>query len=366
MPDKGKVMDFFQNQQFDEAISYLTPAVGNDSNNVQLLGWLGYAYYMNDNNGTALEYFGRVFAIDPANIGAIQYLAILNNRQDPDKARLFTLRLIDLQPGKAVHYRNMGDLLRRANERDSAMPYFLHAYELAPNDLKNAFGLAEILVERRLYTEADSILDAALARDSVNISCTRLRIRSAYEQKAYADALVPGERLVRLAEPALNALTQLVLSYYNLKMYADCVRVCEYMTTAGLSVESTYYYEARAWARLKDYTRSNELLRTCLTTAISATAEWYYYDLGENFEELKQYKVAIAQYDTAYYLFRDPMMKYNCGRIYEANLKNMEQARKYYLQYIAFGKPKTPQESKAYDYIRRRWGKKGQKPSAGK
>jgi len=351
-------MDFFQNQQFDEAIGYLSPAATADSNDLQLLGWLGYAQYMNDNNGAAAQYFGRIFTIDSNNLGAIRYLAILNSRQDPDKAREYTFRLINLQPGKAVHCRNMGDLFRRANERDSALPYYEHAYELAPNDLKNAAALAESLVERRLYTNADSILDMALARDSLNIPCLKLRIRSAYEQKAYSDILVPGERLVRLGEPALNAVTQLALSYYNLKMYSDCIRVCDYMTTAGMSVESTYYYEAKACAKLKDYARSNELLRLCLTSAISVAAEWYYYNLGENFEELRQYKTAIAQYDTAYYLFKDPMMKYNNGRIYEANLKSTELARKYYLQYLALAKPKTPEEIRAYEYTRRRWGKK--------
>ncbi|HZE86310.1 MAG TPA: hypothetical protein VE035_18450 [Puia sp.] len=356
--DKSKVMDFFQNQQFDEAIGYLSPAATADSNDLQLLGWLGYAQYMNDNNGAAAQYFGRIFTIDSNNLGAIRYLAILNSRQDPDKAREYTFRLINLQPGKAVHCRNMGDLFRRANERDSALPYYEHAYELAPNDLKNAAALAESLVERRLYTNADSILDMALARDSLNIPCLKLRIRSAYEQKAYSDILVPGERLVRLGEPALNAVTQLALSYYNLKMYSDCIRVCDYMTTAGMSVESTYYYEAKACAKLKDYARSNELLRLCLTSAISVAAEWYYYNLGENFEELRQYKTAIAQYDTAYYLFKDPMMKYNNGRIYEANLKSTELARKYYLQYLALAKPKTPEEIRAYEYTRRRWGKK--------
>jgi tetratricopeptide (TPR) repeat protein len=356
--DKNKVMDFFQNQQFDEAINYLSPAATADSSNLQLLGWLGYANYMNDNNGMAEQCFGRMFTIDSTNLGAIQYLAILNSRQDPDKARAFTLRLINLQPAKAVYYRNMGDLLRRTNQRDSALPFYNRAYELAPNDLKNASALAETLVERRLYTNADSILNAALIRDSLNIPCLKLRVRSAYEQKAYADVLIPGERLVRLAEPALNAVTQLALAYYGLKLYDDCVRVCEYMTTAGMSVESTYYYEAKACAKLKDYARSNELLRTCLTSAISPAAEWYYDNLGENFEELKQYRTAIAQYDTAYYLFKDPVMKYNNGRIYEANLKNMEMARKYYLQYISLAKPKTPEEMKAYEYTRKRWGRK--------
>jgi hypothetical protein len=44
--DKNKVGDYFQNQQFEEAIRYLAPALQSDSNNVPLLGYTGYAYYM--------------------------------------------------------------------------------------------------------------------------------------------------------------------------------------------------------------------------------------------------------------------------------------------------------------------------------
>lgn len=37
--DKNEIMDFFQNQQFEEAISYLLPAAIADTQNIQLLGY---------------------------------------------------------------------------------------------------------------------------------------------------------------------------------------------------------------------------------------------------------------------------------------------------------------------------------------
>ena len=163
---------------------------------------------------------------------------------------------------------------------------------------------------------------------------------------------------MRLDEPSLSALTQIVLSYYNLEMYNDCIRVCEYMLHSDLDIEAIYYYEAKAWAKLKDFAKSNELLQTCLAKAISKTAEMYYYNLGENQEALKQFKKAVSQYDTAYYLFKNPVMKYNCGRIYESNLKNEKLAQKYYTAYLALAKPQSPNEKKAYEYVRERWSKK--------
>ena len=356
--DRNKLMDFFQNQQFDEAISYLAPAAASDSSNLQLLSWLGYAYYMNDNSTVAGSYYRRMFSIDSNSITANYYLSRIIGNTDPETAASFAIRLVQLQPGNPVHYRAMAGLLLREKQRDSALRYYNRAYELAPNDTKNAAGLAELLIDKKDFARADSILEAGLGRDSLNIPCLKLRIRSAYETKNYIRVPALGERLVRMDEPALNALTQLSLAYYNLKKYNDCIRICEYMLSKDLLLESVYYYEAKAWAQLKEYGKSNELLRLCLSKAIAKTAETYYYELGENAEATNQYKAAIAQYDTAYYLFKSPLMKYNGGRIYELRLKNAVQARKYFLQYLAVAKPESAEEKKAWEYVKSQWGKK--------
>ena len=141
---------------------------------------------------------------------------------------------------------------------------------LAPTDYRNIVALADALIEKKAYPQADSILDIGLAKDSLNLSM---------------------------------------------------------------------------------------LLAICLGKAISQTAEWYHNDLAGNYEELKNYKAAIAHYDTAYYLFKDPIMLYNCGRISESLLKNTTMARKYYRLYLSTAHPQSPEEKKAYNYVRRRWGK---------
>jgi tetratricopeptide (TPR) repeat protein len=357
--DKSKVGDYFQNQQFEEAIQYLATALRSDSNNISLLGYTGYAYYMNDNKQAAEGCYQHIFDLDSNNIAALSYLVLLNTNEDREKAMSFTRRLLGLQPAKAVWWRTMGELLRRAQQPDSAMDYLTRAHELAPTDAKTIAALADVLIDKRYYPLCDSMLDAGLERDSLNINFLRLRIRSAYQAGDYPGVFIPGERLIRIDEPGAvsGSLTWLALSYYNLKKYPDCIRVCEYMLNSGLEQEAIYYYEARAWAKLKEYAKSNTLLDTCLTKAISKTADWYYYDMGENYEGLKNFKMAMASYDTAYYLFKDPTMLYNCGRIAESELKNTTLARKYYSRYLAAAHPQSPEEKRAYAYVRSRWGK---------
>ena len=356
--DKNVVNEYFQNQQFDEAIAYLAPVLrGSDSSDVAALGYAGYAYYMNDDARAAYRCYQRIVGLDSNNVAALHYLVLIESGEDVDEAIGYAARLIELQPGRAGWWRIMGELSRRKNQPDTALVYFNQAYVLAPGDVKVIAGLAELLEDQKNFTRADSILDLALEKDSLNSNLLKLRVRSAYFAQDYVHAIIPGERVVQSGEPATQALNWLALSYYNLKQYPDCIRVCEHMLDLGLELEAVYYYEARAWAKLRHYQQSDSLLEICLSKAISKTAEWYYDALGENHESLAAYRQAVANYDTAFYLFKDPLVLYTCGRICETELHNTVLARQYYRRYLALGKPVSKQEKEAYAYVRRIWGK---------
>jgi len=355
--DKNIVMDFFQNMQYEDAISYLLAAEKMDSLDLQMLGYLGYAYHMNDDLINASKYYQKMLDVDSNNFSANQYFANIYSNTDPETARIYVYRLINSNPQKAVYYRKMGDLFRRRNQKDSAFIYYDCAFRLSPNDNKNGAALADLLIDQKNYLRADSIIDEGIVKDSLSVPYLKLRIRSSYEAAAYHRVLIPGERLMRLGEGSLTTLTQVVLSYYNLKLYIDCIRVCDYLVAKGMAGESVYYYAAKSHAKLREFDKSNELLQICLEMAISKTAEYYFHALGENHEEMKQFKKAIAHYDTAYYLFKDPLMLYNCGRILDSNLKNKGAAKKYYSKYLMFAKPQSIDEKRAYDYIKKRYQK---------
>lgn len=359
--DKNKVMELFLNMQYDDAIDYLLPAERTDPSNLQLLGFLGYAYNMNEDLANAGQYYGKMLSIDSNNIAANQYFANFYSSSEPDKAPRFVYRLINLKPDNAFYYKKMGDLFRRKLQKDSALLYYNFAYQLSPNNPTYGAGLTELLIDQKNYSRADSILQEGLNKDSLSILYLKLRIRSFYETKAYHLVLKPGETLIRLEEGPSSAFNQLALSYYNLKMYKDCIRVCDFMVAKELASESIYYYAAKSWSKLNDYKKSNELLRVCLGMAISNTADYYYHALGENYEALKQYKTAIAQYDTAYYLFKKPIMLYNSGRIWDSDLNNEPAAERYYSRYLRMAKPESTDEKKVYDYVREKWGKGKQK-----
>jgi tetratricopeptide (TPR) repeat protein len=355
--DKNIVMDFFQNMEYEDAISYLLAAEKVDHLNLQILGYLGYAYHMNDDLSNASRYYQKMLDVDSNNVSANQYFSNIYSNTDPETARIYMYRLINGNPQKAVYYRKMGDLFRRRNQKDSAFIYYDQAFRLSPNDNKNGAALADLLIDLKNYPGADSIIDDGIVKDSLSVPYLKLRVRSSYEVTAYRQVLIPGERLIRLGEGSLTTFTQVALSYYNLKLYKDCIRVCDFLVEKGMAGENVFYYAAKSHAKLHEFDISNELLRTCLDLAISKTAEYYFHALGENYEEMKQFKKAITHYDTAYYLFKDPLMLYNCGRVLDGNLKNYNAAKKYYSKYVTLAKPESMDEKKAYDYIKRKYQK---------
>ena len=357
--DKVAVLNYIQNQEYEEAIAYLAPIVKADSGNAGLLGYAGYAYYMNENYRASGDCYRRLLQIDSNNIPALHFLLMIDLNDHPAEAMLYAMRLVQLQKERAPWSRIMGELFARMNQRDSALYYYNRAYALAPNDLRTIAGLADLLIGNRNFGQVDTMLDAAEQQDSLNPTLLRLQVRAAYLSQRYQRAVEPGERLVRSAEPALQALTWLALSYYDLKAYPDCIRVCEHMLDQGLTQEAVYYYESRAWAKVGEYRRSDSLLQIAIKMAISPTAEWYYFDLASIHEALKQYRAAVVNYDTAYYLFRDPTALYTCGRICEMQLHDLAKAKKYYLRYMAVAQPKTEAEKKALRYVRKRWGNHG-------
>lgn len=355
-PDKEKINDYFQNQQYEDAVDYLNTFYKKDSTNLLVLNSLGYAFYMNDEKEKARIYYQKIFISDSNNISANQYLTNIDIAANKyEDAKTFIVRLTHINPSRSSYYRILAGIFKKNREEDSARFYYEHAYRLAPSDNKNITAYADILIDDSNYLRADSILHVGLTKDSTNISFLKLLFQSSYNSKNYAGLIPPGERLITLGELQVPILSRLVFAYYSLKKYGDCILLCQMMDSNLIAGESTYYYESMSWAKLDKFELSNELLVKCLGYSISKTSELYYYNIARNLETLKNYKKAISNYDTAYYLFKNPFMLYNGGRIYDERLKNYKKAKLYYLKYLTVAKPESGEENKLYGFVKSRY-----------
>lgn len=351
--DKNKTADFFQNEQYNEAIKYLESDTASHPNDIYVLNSLGYAYYRIKDFGKAQHNYLKAFKSDTVNFTANKYLALLNiNYKQYDEALIYYNRLVRIQPQNGILYKFMGDVYAEKDNDDSALLMYAAAYSLQPQAQKIVSAYGNHLLEGKNYKRADSVLNAFLAYDSVNESVMALAVRSAYEQENYKQAASFSNRWLHVDVTDVNTTVHLAISNYNLKDYLLAFRLCDTLLQQGIETESLLYYASRAMYKLKQYKKSNDLLTQCLSKAISANADTYFSSAADNFEELKQYKKAIAAYDTAYYLFKNPLSLYNIGRLYESGLNNKKIAYQYYSKYLRRSKPKNDDEKRVYAYVK--------------
>jgi len=352
--DKNKVTDYFQNEQYTEAVQYLKSMESTAATDITFLNSLGYACYMLDQQPEATRYYQEALAIDSTNFTANRYMGLIKtNTKNYDEALFYYHRLIQKAPSYALLYKAIGDVYVREKLPDSALVNYATAYFLQPQNPKIVYSYADQLLDKELYPKADSILNEYLKNDTLNFSFIKLAIRSAYEQKAYDTAAAYTEKWKQSDILDIGTTKQLALANYYIKRYEDCLDICNTLLDQDLEIESLYYYAAKALYQLKNYQKSNELLQKSIHLAISNTADSYYAARAENFESLKQYKSAIAAYDTAYYLFKNPLTLYNIGRIYETYLHNNAVAKQYYKRYIKIAKPESEDEKEVYNYVKK-------------
>jgi len=355
--DKSKIADYFQNEQYNDAIKYLDSNAANHPNDVYLLNSLGYAHYMIKDFMGAEENYTKAFKSDTLNFTANKYLALINTHYKRyDEALVYYKRLATTQPQNGFLYKYMGDVYADKGNTDSALLMYATAYSLQPINEKITSAYATQLLENKNYKSADSVLNAFLAHDSSNVSAMILAVRSAYEQQNYRQAATFTNRWRNVDFVDVNTTVHLAISNFNLKNYILSFRLCDTLLQQGIETEGVLYYASRAMYKLNEFKKSNDLLEQCLSKAISPNADTYLSSKADNFEALKQYKKAIAAYDTAYYLFRSPLSLYNIGRLYEGGLNNKKLAYQYYSRYLKSGKPASKDEKRVYAYVKELMG----------
>lgn len=347
---KAIVMDYLQQQQYDEAILYINKnATPQDPSALSLLG---YTYNLSGKPDQAAAAYNKWLLIDSTAIQPHLQLATIYTQQDkPSLAIPHYQQLISLQPEKAIYYRQLAFAFSATRQYDTALVYLNKAYTLNPADPKVVARLGEEWVERKQYTTADSILLPYLSKDSMNAFVIIPAIRSAYFQKHYPQTIQLGHRLMEQNLTPPSAMTYVAAACFNSTRYDECIRINEYMTTRQAALEGIIYYAALAYNRLKNYDQSNQLLRLCISMAKSKSLEEYYAAMAGNYELLKQYKQAAANYDTSFYLSHEPLRQYSLGRMYESRLQNKTLATKHYKKYLLLAKPKDEEEQAIYKYV---------------
>jgi len=354
--DKNRVMEYLQDQQYEEAISYLLPVI--DSKDVRQVALLAYTYYQAGKTADAVSQYNKVLTLDSNHLMAHQYLATINTQQDqPMKAMEHYKKVVALRPNSAAAWKQLSFAAFLAHEEDAGFAWLQKAYDMNQADARVVSRLAEEWLERKRFGAADTLLNTFLATDSSSALVLMTATRTSYLLKDYQRTLILGGKLQTLNVSSANTFIYVAAAAFNLKKYPDCIAVNEYLSARNASSENIMYYAAMAYTQLKKYEESNALLQTCIDMAKSASLDNYYTGMAVNYEALGHYKPAIAYLDTAYFLFHQPLKQYSIGRIYDAHMKNEVLATRYYKRYIDLYKGETTEEKEIYEYLKSRMKK---------
>jgi tetratricopeptide (TPR) repeat protein len=350
--DRNHLTDLFQNDDYDEAISFLSSLPG-QSGNPQYETDLGYALFMSGNYANARTAFQAVARVQPSNIKAQLYLAKANEELDlPDSALYHYLRLTNLAPGNYRHWQKATQLYIDKAMYDSAMECVKKGYAYNPSSGFLAVQFANVLIRLKKADEADSLITRFLQRDSSNREVIAKKVDLAYRKPDHRQVIRWGEQLLRDSVDMTLPYINLAYSYLNVDSFSKSIALCEWMINKNRAYPQILYCAALAHAKRKEYEASNDYLDKCIALSIQKEATMYLNAKSDNYEEMKQYRNSANYHDTSYYIFHSPPDLYYAGRIYDKYLNNPAKAASYYRQFLAKRKkPANSEEIRVFEYI---------------
>lgn len=351
--DRVQFQQFIQNQEYGQAIQVLkkTPPTGFSK---EYYLNLGYAYFMNEEEKNALPAYQAVYEQEPSNRQANLYLAIIYQRMKKyTDALSFYKNLTQLQPDQYKYWFYTASMYSALDERDSAFTYTEKAYSLNPRAANVVLRYASGLAYKKEQKRAIAVIDSFLMADSSNEEIVARKISYSARENKHKEVIFWGERLLKDSAIQPSAYISLAYAYLNTQKIDQCLVLCDWLELQGMKSEPTTYCAALCYAQKGDFVKSNLLLDECLKQNLLEEAKTYFRSKADNYEKTKEYKKAIAQYDSSYYIFQNPYDLYYKARVYDVNLNNKTQASVFYKKFLAEKqKPETPLEEKLFNYIK--------------
>lgn len=350
--DRTRLTDLFQSDDYEGAITWLSSLNGLAGNS-QYQADLGYALYMNGSYEQSKAAFFPVITREPGNLKANLYLARANEElEHPDSALYYYRQLNRLAPRNFRYWQKTTQLYTDMALHDSALLSVQTGFGFNPGSPVLAVQYANALVRTKKAERADSVISAFLLRDTSNRDVIAKKIDLVARKPDHKQVIYWGAKLLRDSADLTMPFVNLAYSYLNSDSIDRSIYVCEWLISKNRAIPPVLYCAALAYAKKKDYVKSNEYLDKCLGLSILEEATQYFHAKSDNYEEMKQYRMAASYHDTSYYIFQTPLDLYYAGRLYDKYLNNPTKAAAYYKQFLIKRKrPATTDEMRIFEYI---------------
>lgn len=348
--DDALLLDYYQNQRYAEAASYLKSVYSEPVNDPKVLSRLAYTSQMAGKLPDAEGYYQRILNNDSTNTAVLYNLASLNQRRgNNNKAEVYYRRIISKDTTDFQVYKQLAIISHKKADMIGALVYLQKANKLNPTEFDVASDLSDLYITLQQLPQAEKVLNIAIAADPENIVLLQSQLKLAYAQKKWLQVIKTGEQLLGLEDNTQRL--KLGIAYYNAKNY-----ICGLETLMAIpddnQNESTSYFIAASYKQLKDQKTAIKYFKKAAKLSISESTDTYYNEMADSYQQLEQYESAEAMFKKGLLYDQKPMTYYAIATLYDSKLKQPKNALLYYKKYLAEKTDETQKEYVAYSKSR--------------
>lgn len=343
--DDALLMDYYQNQRYTQALTYLKQVNPEPVTDLKTLSKLAYTAQMASALPQAQDYYQRIYDIDTTNQAALIAIGNINLRRgNNQQAEQFFKRVLLKDTTNFTIYTQLALIAGDKKDTIAAMDYLQKANKLNLYDIDAAVDLSNYYIAKKNFDMAVKILNKAAESDPENIYILITMADIYFKEKKWNETLDTGNKII--AANAANALIyyKMGVAYFNLKNYT-CGAESFATIPDNNQTEYSCYYAAMCYKGLKDYNNSIKMLNKTLQMAISANTASYYGEIADNNEKLNNGRKAVLAYQKALQFDEGSSFYLALANIYEKR-KDITSAKKYYKLALqayqkeaAYGKP---------------------------
>lgn len=352
--DERRLNDYFQNQQFSEAASYLHRFYDASNPDTDLMGRLGYCYRMAGEDKQAEYFYLKLHHLDTLHIPTLLSLSAINSKRLQYKeARDFLHKIMDIDSTHMSALLALARVSGNLQQEKLQYQYLKRGNYLRPTNSDITHDFAQICMQVEKYGEADTALEMTLAGQPDNrlLLLTRAKITS--QLKNYKETIRLCEHLIELEYRTPDVLALLSRAYFFEKKYVQSIAgYQEILDNQQFLSESDLYYFAMAHKAEKQYKEANAVMDLVLKAAISPNSAFYYGSKADLHDLANQPSAAVQNYLKSFHFDTIPSHYYSLALVYDLKLTDPRNALRYYRTYLQQELPAD--EERFVEYVKQR------------
>lgn len=345
--DQEKLLEYYQSQHYDDASKLLQQTFGEDPEDPKAAAMLAYASNMAGNLQLAERQYTKLHQLDSKNIAVLFSLAGIHAKRGVDeKAKAFYQKVLEVDSN---NFRALKLIASTADHPDERLKYLKRAGKLNPADCDIAYDLAVELNRLKQQAAAYQVLDEAYQSDTSNYMLLKAKLPLCISLKRLNEAQQAGDKLLQNGDSSSYVINSMARLAMEKKDYSKAIRLFKVLEGRAEVSESSLYYTAICYDKLKDVNHAREYIKATIEAAISPNVSSYYNFLAYTQENAGAYKAAQAAYVRALQYADNKEIYYSLGLLNDFKLKNRTAALRYYKRYLQ-SKPdeKLAQENISY------------------